>query len=151
MIRRPPRSTLFPYTTLFRSQDWVGAVMFRGVGVKHLTILHAATQAEADREDFVSPLKDATGVWFPGGRQFRLADSYLHTRTLAELHSLLQRGGVIGGTSAGASILASYLIRGARETNTTVMAPGYEQGFDFLHEAAVDQHLSQRNRENDML
>src|SRR2546422_3148174 len=23
MIRRPPRSTLFPYTTLFRSQAWV--------------------------------------------------------------------------------------------------------------------------------
>src|SRR3989442_4958321 len=23
MIRRPPRSTLFPYTTLFRSQDWL--------------------------------------------------------------------------------------------------------------------------------
>src|SRR3712207_7982790 len=22
MIRRPPRSTLFPYTTLFRSYDW---------------------------------------------------------------------------------------------------------------------------------
>src|SRR2546430_3275759 len=31
MIRRPPRSTLFPYTTLFRSQIWVGADMgFRG-------------------------------------------------------------------------------------------------------------------------
>src|SRR3712207_8750911 len=27
MIRRPPRSTLFPYTTLFRSQD--GAVWLR--------------------------------------------------------------------------------------------------------------------------
>src|SRR3712207_7448402 len=23
MMRRPPRSTLFPYTTLFRSQGWV--------------------------------------------------------------------------------------------------------------------------------
>src|SRR5947207_12599122 len=25
MIRRPPRSTLFPYTTLFRSRDWYDA------------------------------------------------------------------------------------------------------------------------------
>src|SRR5256885_6721147 len=25
MIRRPPRSTLFPYTTLFRSQVWLAA------------------------------------------------------------------------------------------------------------------------------
>src|SRR3712207_8176368 len=24
MIRRPPRSTLFPYTTLFRSEAWLG-------------------------------------------------------------------------------------------------------------------------------
>src|SRR5687767_15610659 len=24
MLRRPPRSTLFPYTTLFRSHEWAG-------------------------------------------------------------------------------------------------------------------------------
>ena len=28
MIRRPPRSTLFPYTTLFRSPKWVGAPLW---------------------------------------------------------------------------------------------------------------------------
>src|SRR3712207_7677961 len=27
MIRRPPRSTLFPYTTLFRSQVWLAVVL----------------------------------------------------------------------------------------------------------------------------
>jgi cyanophycinase len=132
-------------------QDWAGALMFRRAGVKNLTILHAPTRAVADQEEFVLPIRNATGVWFPGGRQFRLADSYLNTRTLSELHALLGRGGVIGGTSAGASIQASYLIRGSRETNTLVMAPGYEQGFGFLHDAAVDQHLSQRGRQNDML
>src|SRR5207253_9080124 len=26
MLRRPPRSTLFPYTTLFRSMLWVGPI-----------------------------------------------------------------------------------------------------------------------------
>src|SRR5438874_4845980 len=32
MIRRPPRSTLFPYTTLFRSRDvGLGAVVLRAV------------------------------------------------------------------------------------------------------------------------
>jgi cyanophycinase len=125
--------------------------MFRDAGVKHLTILHASSAAAANTEAFITPLTEATGVWFPGGRQYRLADSYLHTRALEELHQVLGRGGVIGGTSAGASILASYLIRGARETNTVVMARGYEQGFGFLHSAAIDQHLSQRNRQNDML
>src|SRR3712207_8618585 len=28
MIRRPPRSTLFPYTTLFRSYDYVGKIVW---------------------------------------------------------------------------------------------------------------------------
>src|SRR3989442_6341508 len=32
MIRRPPRSTLFPYTTLFRSSDWIEAQTFHYVG-----------------------------------------------------------------------------------------------------------------------
>src|SRR3712207_7170880 len=32
MIRRPPRSTLFPYTTLFRSRDVVRRVRRRGAG-----------------------------------------------------------------------------------------------------------------------
>src|SRR2546422_2115124 len=31
MIRRPPRSTLFPYTTLFRSLLTVATFMFRGI------------------------------------------------------------------------------------------------------------------------
>src|SRR2546422_11453867 len=31
MIRRPPRSTLFPYTTLFRSQN--GAILLSGAAV----------------------------------------------------------------------------------------------------------------------
>src|SRR2546429_7087493 len=32
MIRRPPRSTLFPYTTLFRSGRVLGALALRDVG-----------------------------------------------------------------------------------------------------------------------
>src|SRR5256885_6754742 len=32
MIRRPPRSTLFPYTTLFRSAWPAGAALARGSG-----------------------------------------------------------------------------------------------------------------------
>src|SRR2546429_6493678 len=33
MIRRPPRSTLFPYTTLFRSLGVLNALLERGVGL----------------------------------------------------------------------------------------------------------------------
>src|SRR3712207_8060439 len=38
MIRRPPRSTLFPYTTLFRSFA-VSRFRFRGRGLFSLTVL----------------------------------------------------------------------------------------------------------------
>ncbi|MGH7470311.1 MAG: cyanophycinase [Longimicrobiales bacterium] len=131
--------------------DWSGLRQFRNAGVKHITVLHTRDPKVADTDGFVQPLRNATGVWFPGGRQWRLVDAYLNTRTLNELHSLLQRGGVIGGTSAGASIQASYMVRGAREGNTLMMAPGYEQGFAFLRAAAVDQHLSARSRQRDML
>src|SRR2546422_5439933 len=34
MIRRPPRSTLFPYTTLFRSSDWVELKFKAGLGIR---------------------------------------------------------------------------------------------------------------------
>jgi cyanophycinase len=75
----------------------------------------------------------------------------MNTRTLRELRAVLARGGVIGGTSAGATILGSYLVRGAREGNSVMMAPGYEQGFGFLRGVAIDQHLLKRKRENDMI
>ena len=93
----------------------------------------------------------ARAVWIGGGRQWRLVDAYLNTRTLVEMRALLDRGGVIGGSSAGASIMASYLVRGAREGNSTMMARGYEEGFGFLHDVAIDQHLLRRERENDMV
>ncbi|MCI0434946.1 MAG: cyanophycinase [Gemmatimonadetes bacterium] len=132
-------------------QDWSGTQTFRNAGVAHVTVLHTRDPAVANTAAFVAPLREATGVWIPGGRQWRLADAYLGTRTLDELNRVLERGGVIGGSSAGASIQASYMVRGAPEGNTIMMAEGHEQGFAFLRGAAVDQHLIARGRENDML
>src|SRR3712207_7383656 len=40
MIRRPPRSTLFPYTTLFRSVDRHGLAALAGVVEQRLQELH---------------------------------------------------------------------------------------------------------------
>ncbi len=119
-------------------------------GATHVTILHTNDRAEADSAAFVKPLTEARGVWISGGRQWRLADSYLGTRTLAEIDGLLARGGVVAGSSAGASIQASYLVRGAREGNEVMMAPGYEQGFGLFRGAAVDQHVITRHRETDL-
>lgn len=133
------------------TDDYAVFRMLRRAGARRLSILHTRDRTVADRESFVAPLDSATGVWIPGGRQWRMADAYLYTRTQRSLQRLLDRGGVIGGTSAGASIQASYLVRGAPEGNTITMAPGHEEGFGFLRNTAVDQHLLTRGRQNDLL
>src|SRR2546426_9905749 len=50
MIRRPPRSTLFPYTTLFRSKSVVAALKRLGVSVAMLTGDHRLTAEAIARE-----------------------------------------------------------------------------------------------------
>jgi cyanophycinase len=120
-------------------------------GVRNITVLHTRDRKVADSEQFVAPLKSARGVFFPGGRQWRLSDAYLNTRTLTELRHVLERGGVVAGTSAGASIMASYLVRGDIRGNAALEAPGHEEGFGFLAPAAIDQHLLARKRERDLM
>ena len=131
-------------------QFYPGLRQFRAAGATNLTVIHTSDRAEADSEAFTEPIRKAGGVWFPGGRQWRIADSYLGTRTEEELHRVLERGGVIGGSSAGASIQGSYLVRGDTETNTIMMGDHVE-GFGFLRNVGIDQHLLQRNRQFDML
>jgi cyanophycinase len=125
--------------------------VLRKAGAKNVTILHTTNRKVANSKKFVAPLLKARGVFFGGGRQWHLVDSYLNTRTQREFQAVLARGGVIGGSSAGATIIGSYLVRGARSGNSIMMAPGYEQGFGFLRGVAVDQHLLKRKRENDMV
>ena len=120
-------------------------------GFSNLVQLHTKDRAEADSDAFLAPLRAARGVFIDGGRQWRLVDSYLGTKTQRELENLLARNGVIAGTSAGATIQGSYLVRGAREGNTIMMAKGYEEGFGFLRNVAIDQHLIARHRENDLV
>ena len=130
--------------------DCVCLGIFKALGATHLTILHTLDRKEADSEAFVAPLKRATAVWLVGGRQWHLVDSYLGTRTQTEINNLLARGGVSGGTSAGASIQASYMVRGAKAGNETLMAPGYEQGFGLITGVGIDQHVTARHREGDL-
>ena len=125
--------------------------MFEKAGATNVHLLHTRDPKEADTAEFVEVLRDAKAVWFAGGRQWRLADSYLGTRTETAFHDVLKRGGVIGGSSAGATIQGSYLVRGAPEGNHIMMSPGHEEGFGFLCHSAIDQHLLARKRENDLL
>ena len=128
---------------------WTAIEELRKAGVDRLEVLHTRSRTIADLEAFASPLENATGVWFSDGRQWRLVDVYLDTRTHRELHELLQRGGVVGGNSAGASALASFLLRGG-EFGGEIVATERAEGFGFLRDVAVDPHLLARGRENEM-
>jgi cyanophycinase len=130
--------------------DWSGLKMFKDFGADAITLLHTRDRTVAGSESFVRPLTTAKIVWFVGGRQWRLVDSYAHTRTLREVERVLERGGVVAGSSAGASILSSYMVRGSREDNYIMMAPGYEEGFGLIKGVAIDQHMLTRNRQDDL-
>jgi cyanophycinase len=122
---------------------------FRKFGFTNVSMLHTRSREEADSEKFVEPLRQAKGVWIMGGRQWRLVDAYHNTLTHLELISLLHRGGVIAGSSAGATIQGSFLVRGDTKKNT-IMVGDHKKSFAFIENVAVDQHLIPRNRHFDM-
>ena len=106
-----------------------------------VALLHAPTPEAAMQEAFAAPIKQATGVWISGGRQTTLARTYLNTPVERELAALVKRGGVIGGTSAGAAILSRVML--IRDRVGT--------GFDLLPQGIVDQHFLVRAREERLL
>ena len=124
--------------------------LFERYGATNVKALRARTRAEVESPDFLAALKEAKGVWFGGGRQWRFVDAYMGTQAEELFRDVLRRGGVIGGSSAGASIQSQYMPRGSPLGNTDVMADGYERGLGFLPGTAVDQHFTQRGRLPDM-
>jgi cyanophycinase len=131
-------------------QYWSGLRPFKQAGATNLTVLHTTDRQVADSEAFVRPLTTARAVWFGGGRQWRLADAYLNTRTQREIEGVLARGGVVGGSSAGATIIGSFMVRGDTKGNEIMMGD-HQVAFGLLKGVAIDQHLLRRNREFDLI
>lgn len=127
-----------------------GMNAWRDAGARNLTLLHTTDPAVADTEEFIEPLETAGGVFFFGGRQWRLVDAYGGTRAEEAFREVLERGGVIGGSSAGASIQGSFLVRGDTGTNTIMMGD-HQRGFGYLRGVGIDQHVLRRNRQFDMV
>ena len=118
--------------------------------VRSVTCLHTVDPAEANTDEFIKPIQDATAVWFNGGRQWHIVDSFEGTRAQEEFMKVLERGGVIGGSSAGATIQGSYLVRGDTSGNTIMMGD-HQVGFGYLRNTAIDQHVLRRNRQFDLI
>jgi len=122
------------------AQDRIAASWRQEFPQATFTVVHTRDRAVADSEEFTAPLRAASGLWFGGGVQKRIADAYLGTRFERELLALCTRGGVVGGTSAGTAIQTRTMIQEGRDP------PIVSQGFDLVPGAVVDQHFSQRQR-----
>ena len=135
-----PESCADAVAALEASTGWHGMVV----------LLHTTDPRQADRPGFYAPIDAAGGVFFGGGRQWRMADAYGGTATEAALHRVLARDGILGGSSAGASIQGDFMVRGDTASNAAVIGD-HTVGFGFVHNVGFDQHTLRRNRQNDMI
>jgi cyanophycinase len=126
-----------------RPQDEVQ--LWKAHGAAHVSVLHADSRSQADDPEFSRLLATATGVWLGGGQQTWFTAWYRDTLVEERLRGVLARGGVIGGTSAGASAVTRVMVAGGRRE------PVESRGLGLIDGVIVDQHFLRRNRTGRML
>lgn len=131
----------------------------RQLGAQAINVWVTNTQANTDSVAHL--LEGATGVWFGGGDQVRLANVLRGTRTEQAIRARFEAGAVIGGTSAGAAVMSAVMLTGderrpggaRRDTTSAYMTIDRDnvittEGFGLLTNAIVDQHFLRRRRHN---
>jgi len=128
---------------------------WREAGATNLTVLHTRDRDRANTDAFVEPLRQARGIWFNGGSHWLHTDAYLDTKVHEEMLVLLDRGGVIGGGSAGAHIQGEIMNVSRspdREfSERTLPREDWRRGFGLLRGVIIDVHVLARNRQFDMI
>ena len=109
---------------------------WQGQGFADVQVLTCPDRESADLPHTIAPLQAASAVWIKGGFQQELSKVFVGTAVEQELYRLLERGGVIGGSSAGAAI----------QSRVAVCSEGIITGFDLLPGVIVDQHFFKRDR-----
>ena len=154
VILTPADPDVFTPQILTQYKQW----WVNDLGVANVSFMDTRNRQEADSENFVAPLLKATGVWILGGHLTNLLDFYLDTRTEREIKAVAERGGVIGGTSAGAMIQGSFLVNmtktpsDLRLTRSGMFLDRARMtGFGLLRGVAVYPHFFARHAEKDLL
>lgn len=116
---------------------------------------------EANSAAVVQMLEGFTGFWFSGGDQSRLSALLVGTRALQTIESRYLAGAVVGGTSAGASVMSRLMLTGkwraprnSDEEEQVNIARGMKElapGFGLFRGAIVDQHFMHRARYNRLI
>lgn len=136
----PTASEVADTSRIYRSFSY-----WQSQGLASVEMLNTLDPKKANDPAFVKPLREATAAWLGGGDQTRLANAYRGTAVERELRRLLERGGVIGGTSAGASVMSSVMITGGNPQARV------GEGFGLLPDVVIDQHFQNRKRQQRLL
>lgn len=104
-------------------------------------------RSEADTPENLTALRQATGIFLSGGVQMRIATLMGGTAFESEMMAAYRRGCLVGGTSAGASILSKTMIahgRGGPTPRERIVQ--FSAGLGFTDRFVFDQHFRQRDR-----
>jgi cyanophycinase len=121
---------------------------FRALGIKHLFKLEINEREEGTRDSKIRILDDAVGVFFTGGDQVKITSQIGDTPIFKRVEEIYEAGGVIAGTSAGASVMSeTMLVEGGDEEShvsggSVRMAPG----LGLIEGVIIDQHFMERGR-----
>jgi cyanophycinase len=136
-------------------EPWIQAgqhlVKFTSRGFTNLTTVHTRDKQKANDPVFIDRIRKAKGVFIGGGDQANIAASFLGTDVHKELIALLNRGGIIMGTSAGATIMGEVMITGWEQRKAPHMQHQYPAGLAFMKNTSIDQHVLVRNRQFDLI
>ncbi len=121
--------------------------IFTDLGVRSVESMDFDTRRDAEEPSRVERIERATGVFFTGGNQLRLATYLGGTAVAKAIRIANARGMHVAGTSAGASFLSEHMIAFGEEGSTPIagmvrLAPGLGLTNRFI----IDQHFRQRDR-----
>jgi cyanophycinase len=120
---------------------------FRDLGLKDLVEIYVNDRGETHDEEKLKVFDEAAGVFFSGGDQLRIASQIGDTPIERAIRRVHKRGGLIAGTSAGASVMSDTMLIGGSSAEShrigdLRMAPG----LGFIRNAIIDQHFAERGR-----
>lgn len=120
---------------------------FRKLGCSRVNIMDLRTRESANDPAFVQRIIEADVVFFTGGDQLRITNVLGGSKVLRTLKGHYHRGGVIAGTSAGATAMSQAMIYQGRAVaamrkGTVQMSPG----LGLMRNVVVDSHFTQRGR-----
>ncbi len=120
---------------------------FADLGIGDVVELYVNNRAETHDEDKLSIFEGAAGVFFSGGDQLRIASQIGDTPIEQRVRAIHRAGGVIAGTSAGASAMSeTMLVGGASKESHRIGDLTMAPGLGLIHNAIIDQHFAERGR-----